>query len=209
MNHEIANILNPSAAGLHVLVVYDNLASGIKAKGLCDRLAQPFKPALPWALSFWSLSALALPLLAREAADEAAQTDLLIVVVDGDLALPPALKSWLSRSARGLRTRAGALVAQLHGILKMDQEASPAYACLKHIAEDSAVDFFAEVVAPADDKLSAPVASVYQRSHLLSLGLDAAFDRALKIISPRFKPLDPIATGSGLLNFSGGPGHAV
>jgi hypothetical protein len=166
MTNEIQNILHPPATGLNVLVAYDELASGIQARDLCDRLAQPFKPSRPWTLSFWSLSALRFPLLAREAADEAAQADLLIVAVNGETILPPPIKSWISRSARRVRSHAGALVAQFHGILRMNYELSPAYECLKHIADDSAIEFFSEVVEPAGDQLDDLIESVYQRSHL-------------------------------------------
>lgn len=151
MTNKIQNIPHVPATGFHVLVAYDELASGIQARDLCDRLAQSFKPSRPWTFSFWSLAALGFPLLAREAADEAAQAHLLIVAVNGEAILPPHLKSWISRSARRVRAHAGALVAQFHGILPMNYELSPAYTCLKHIADDAAVEFFSEVVGPAGE----------------------------------------------------------
>jgi hypothetical protein len=164
MTNEIQNILNPTAAGLNVLVVYDNLVSGIKAKDLCDRLAQHFKTSCPLRLSFWSLFALRLPTLAGAAAEEAAQTDLLIVAVDGDAALSPPVKSWISRSTRGLRSHAGALVAQFHGIVRMNQETAPAYECLKHIADDAGVDFFSEVVEADEERHS--IESIHQHARM-------------------------------------------
>jgi len=166
MTNEIQNILQPPATGLNVLVAYDEIASGIQARALCDRLAQPFKPSRPWTLSFWSLSALGFPLLARQAADEAARADLLIVAVHGETILPPPIKSWISRSVRRVRSHAGALVAQFHGILRMNYELSPAYECLKHIADDSAVEFFSEVVEPAVVQPDDSIESVYQHASL-------------------------------------------
>lgn len=174
MTNELQNILNPSATGLNVLVAYDNLVSGIRAKDLCDRLAQHFKPTCQLTLSFWSLSALRLPLLAQAAIDEAAQTDLLIVAVNGDATLPPPIKSWISRSTRKLRVHAGAFVAQFHGILRMNHETSPAYECLKHIADNSGVDFFSEVVNPADENLDSSIESIHKHAHMGSSVLDAA-----------------------------------
>jgi hypothetical protein len=173
MTNELQNILNPSATGLNVLVAYDNLVSGIRAKDLCERLAQHFKPTCQLTLSFWSLSALRLPQLAAAAADEAVQTDLLIVAVDGDATLPPPIQSWIRRSTRRLRSHAGALVAQFHGILRMNQETSPAYECLKHIADDSGVDFFSEVVNPADEKLGSSIESIHKHARLGSPVWDA------------------------------------
>jgi len=171
--NEQNSILNPLAASLNVLVAYDNLCSGIKAKDFCDRLTQRLAPRCELQLSLWSHSALQIPLLARTAEDEAAQTDLLIVAVSGDEALPPLVKSWISRCTRKLRSHAGALAVQLHGILRMNQELSPAYECLKHIADDSGVDFFSEVVKPAGEKLDCSLESVHQRAHMRSPMLDA------------------------------------
>lgn len=168
MTNELQNALNPSAAGLNVLVAYDNLVSAIKAMNLCDRLAQHFKPVCPLALSFWSLAALGVPLLGRAAADEAAQTNLLVVAVNGDETLPPSIRNWVSRSARRLRYHAGALVAQFHGILPMNQEISPAYECLKHIADDSGLGFFSEVVNSGDEKPDAPTETIREQTPMVS-----------------------------------------
>jgi len=171
--NEQNRVLNPSTASMNVLVMYDNLCAGIKVKDLCDQLTQRLAPGCELQLSLWSHSALKIPQLARAAEDEATQTDLLIVAVSGDEALPPLVKSWISRCTRKLRSHAGALAVQLHGILRMNQELSPAYECLKHIADDSGVDFFSEVAEPAGENLDSSIASIHQRAHMHSPMLDA------------------------------------
>ena len=173
MKNETQNILNPAATSLNVLVVYDDLAAGLLSKDLYDRLVQRFDPACPFTLIAWSLSALTLPELARAAADDAAKTDLLIVAVNGETILPSSIKSWISRSVRRVRSHAGALVAQLHGIVRTDQEITPAYGCLKHIAEDFGVDFFSEVVEPVGEKLDNSIEGIHKRAHMSSPVLDA------------------------------------
>jgi len=173
MTNELQNILNPAAASMNVLVAYDNLRSGIKAKDLCDRLSQHLAASCELRISFWSLSALQLPQLARAAEEEAAKTDLLIVAVNGDGDLRPRVKSWFSRCARRIRSNGGAFAAQLHGILKMHQELSPAYECLKHIADNAGVDFFSEVEEPTDEKLNNSIESIHKRAHMGSPMLEA------------------------------------
>jgi hypothetical protein len=168
MNNEMLNIPRSSATNLNVLVVYDNLGAGIQAKYFCDRLAQRLAPRVELQLGLWNLSALQLPPLARAAEDEATQTDLLLIVVNGDEPLPPPIKNWISRCARRLRSNAGAVVAQLHGILRMNQELSPAYEWLKHFAVDAGLDFFSEVVEPAGEKLDDSIESIHGRSHMCS-----------------------------------------
>jgi hypothetical protein len=168
MKNELQNILNPSLASMKVLVAYDKLGCGIRAKDLCDRLTQHLAPTCKLQLSFWSLSALQLPLLARAAEDEATQTELLIIAVNGDEALPPSIKSWISRCTRRLRSHAGALAVQLHGILRMNQELSPTYKCLKHIADDAGVHIFSEVVELAGEKVDNSIKSIHKRAHMRS-----------------------------------------
>src|SRR2546422_2785452 len=129
------------------LIVYDSVRSGKRAKELCDRLGQQLAPDCKLNLSVWSLSALQLlPTMARAAASEAERAALLIVALDGDRTLPRSVKSCLHRCARGIRAVDGALVAQLHGILKMNEELCPAYDCLRQIAHHAGVHFFSEVI---------------------------------------------------------------
>jgi hypothetical protein len=173
MQTEIENIPNQPSGSLNVLVAYDGLRAGIQAKELCDRLTRKLGPANELHLGFWSLSALQLPQLAQSAAEEASETDLLIVAVDGDEVLPRPFKSWVSQCLRKIRAHGGTLVVQLHGIVKMTHELSPAYECLKHLADDARVGFFAEVLEPAGDKLDESLESIHRRAHMRSSVLDA------------------------------------
>src|SRR6266853_3687116 len=114
-----------------VLIVYDSVRSGKRAKELCDRLGQQLAPDRKLNFSVWSLCALQLPTLAQAAAREAEHATLLIVAVEGDKTLPRPVRNCLYWCARGIRAADGALVAQLHGILKINEELSPAYCYLR------------------------------------------------------------------------------
>src|SRR6266404_1057065 len=123
-----------------VLIVYDSVRSGKRAKELCDRLGQQLAPDCKLNFSVWSLSALQLPTLAQTAASAAEHAALLIVAVDG------------------------ALVAQLHGILKMNEKLSPAYGCLRQIAHHAGVQFFSEVVELGEDELGYSLETIHERA---------------------------------------------
>src|SRR5260370_23268905 len=99
-----------------VLIVYDSVRSGKRAKELCDRLGQQLAPHCELNLSVWSVSALQLSTRALAACREAEHATLLIVAVNGDNALPRSVNNCLQRCARGIHAADGALVAQLHGI---------------------------------------------------------------------------------------------
>jgi len=166
--NEQNNLLNPLAARLNVLVAYDNLCSGINAKELCDRLTRHLRATCALQSSFWSFSALQLPDLTRAAADETAQADLLIIAANGEQALSPCIQSWIRRWARRMHSDCSMLAAQLHGILKMDQELSPAYGCLKQIADDSGVNFLSQVIEPPRAMIDEAVASIHQHAYMSS-----------------------------------------
>jgi hypothetical protein len=147
-----------------VLIIYDRVRYGKRAKELCDRLGQQL--ALDWELnlSVWSLCALQLPTLARAVAHEAERATLLIVALHGDQTLPQSIKNCLHWCARGIQAADGALVAQLHGILKMNEELCPAYGCLRQIAHHAGVRFFSEVVELPEDEVDYSLAAIHERA---------------------------------------------
>ena len=141
-------------SSLDVLIVCDSVPSGKRAKELCNRLGQQLAPDCKLNLSVWSVRALQfLPAIARAAAREAEHAALLIVAVNGDRTLPQPVKSLLHTCARAIHAAGGALVAQLHGILKMNEELCPTYGWLREIADHSGVRFFSEAVELPDNEL--------------------------------------------------------
>jgi hypothetical protein len=124
-------------------------------------------------LGFWSFSTLQTPLLSHLTEHEATETDLIIVAVNGDQALPPRVVRWIRRWARRRHSQLGALAAQIHGILKMDQLLSPAYGCLKQIANESCLDYFSQVLEPTNVNLDESLESIQKRAHMSSPVLDA------------------------------------
>ena len=160
MNSETTIKQQHSGSNSDVLIVYDSVRSGKRAKELCDRFWQPGELNL----SVWSLSALRLPALARAAAHEAERAILLIVAVNGDETLPRHVKTCLHRCARAIHAVDGILVAQFHSIFKMNEELCPAYDCLKQIAHHAGVRFFSEVVELPEDKLDCSLEAIHERA---------------------------------------------
>src|SRR5258708_12350220 len=82
---------------LDVLLVYDSVRSGKRAKELCDRLGQQLAPNSELNLSVRSLSALQLlPTIARAPASQADHPAFLIFPVNGDKPLPRPSKTVLT-----------------------------------------------------------------------------------------------------------------
>jgi hypothetical protein len=158
---------------LHGLIVYDGVCAGKRAKELCDCLRQQLAPDAGLNLRVWSLSALQLPTLAQAAASEAERAAFLIVAVNGDKTLPQHVKSCLHKCACGIHAADGVLVAQLHGILKMNEECCAAYGCLRQIAHHTGARFYSEVVELPDEELRCSLGAIHERAHLRTLVVDA------------------------------------
>jgi hypothetical protein len=173
MKTELLAKANQSVTQLNVLVAYDRPTSGQNAKELCDRLERAIGPAYELIPSFWNIEALQDSLLAQATVAEAVSAAFLVLAVDANQHLPPAVRSWVARCACRMHARGGALVAQLHGILKMEKETSPAYTFLKEVAHDAGMDFFSEVVEPADSALDYSMESIHQRACMRTTVLDS------------------------------------
>src|SRR6266446_7013951 len=151
-------------SSFEVLIVYDSVRSGKRAKELCDRLGQQLALDCELNLSVWSLCALQLPTLARAVAHEAERATLLIVALNGDQTLPQSIKNCLHWCARGIHATDGALVVQIHGILKMNKELCQAYGCLREIAHYAGVLFFSEVVELPEDEVDYSLEAIHERA---------------------------------------------
>jgi hypothetical protein len=146
---------------LDMIILYDSIRSGKYAKELCYRLGLQLAPDRKLNLIFWSLPTLPLlPNLAQAAVRDAEHAALLVVSVNGANTLPRSARSCLDSCARGIRAVNGALMAQLYGVLKPNEERCPAYACLKEIAHHAGIRFFSEIVELSDNQPDLPLDAI-------------------------------------------------
>src|SRR5215468_5174054 len=93
-----------------VVIAYDNVRYAKVAKEICDRLERNLAPGCELNLIFWNLSALQSPQLAQAALNETTHARLLLVVVNGNESLTPAVERFLIRCTHALQVAQGALV---------------------------------------------------------------------------------------------------
>jgi hypothetical protein len=158
---------------IEVLVAYDSLSSGKRAKELCDRLSKETSGEYELHLGFWNIAALEHPSFAHAALADATSAGFLILAVDANKPLLPSLRSWVARCACRMHAGGGALVAQLHGILNMEREVSPAYIFLNEVAHNAGVEFFSEVIEPEEATFDYSLESIHQRACMRTTVLDA------------------------------------
>jgi hypothetical protein len=155
-----------TTAAVDVLIAYDDVAAGKHAKELCDRLLRRLGPGYEMRITPWSLAALELPSLAAMAPGDALRPELLIIAVNGEQPLAAAARKWIRRWALRTRAAGGAVVAQLHSILRMGQELAPAYGELQRIVGNFRPGFFPTVAEPVDRELERRIIEIHRSAHM-------------------------------------------
>lgn len=155
-----------SVTSVKVLLVFDSVLAGKQAKELCDQLGKRLGPEFELHVGLWSTTVLKDSDLAQAAVTEATSAALIIIAVNGDQPLAAPVRSCLHKCASRLHAHGGALVIQLHGILKMDEEVASAYCFLKHLAEQTGVGFFSKVVTLPVGEADYSIESIHQRAEM-------------------------------------------
>lgn len=116
MNAEIEPpeyLSDTDASTIKVAVIYEDFASGTRAKHFTDRLAAELGCASMLSESLWRSELLESPAIADEAARDAAGCDYLIVSLRGDRILPLATRQWIEAQLRSAAWRNTWVVALL------------------------------------------------------------------------------------------------
>ena len=137
-----ARRLTPSV--LEIPVLFDEVQEA--AETLCDRLLVHLGPGYAIKLLPWKLTVTQFPTLTEIVAREAMRAPFLLVTINGTNAVMAEVESFIRRCAAALHRGGAALVVQLYGISKDEMELSPAYRCLKQIADDAKIPIFSTIV---------------------------------------------------------------
>lgn len=98
------------SSAIKVAIIYEDFASGLRAKNFAERLAEQLGCACRLADSFWRSDLLECPPIAAEAARVAADCDYLIVSLRGDRVLPLTARRWIEMQLDGAAGGGAALV---------------------------------------------------------------------------------------------------
>lgn len=135
-----------------VTIIYEDFASGTRARHFVERLAQCLECTCPLAESIWRTGVLDCPPLAEEAARSAAECEYLIISLRGDHLLSFAARQWLEEQLDGASAR-GTWVIGLLGLAQGKRrilEGNRSY--LRGICAARSVDFFSLAAAPAPER---------------------------------------------------------
>jgi hypothetical protein len=136
--HQSGASLGPA---LEVVLLYEDLGTALRAKHSLEMLRDQFVAGAGLAIKVWRLDLLAVPLLAEQAANEAAAADVIVLSLHGRDALRAEVKDWLRRWLDRKEPRAYALAALLDPEPNFSRTESPVTAYLKEAAQEGRVEW--------------------------------------------------------------------
>ena len=163
-------IPTPDIPRLGVLILYEDISTGLRAKRSLDLLPKPLPAPAPLSTKLWRIDLLSDPLLGEQAALEAAGADLIILSVHGRGELPAAVRAWLNSWLDRKPNRPCAL-----GVLLDSDEASrgggnPVIAYAQQVAAAAGANlFYGFSEAPASE-LNSVMAEIDDRARQLFVG---------------------------------------
>ena len=129
---------------LQALILYDNLKSGRRAKGLLDRVAERSGGEVQLRLELWRFDLLALMEAVEASRAQARGTDLVVVAYQAGRALPAAVLSWLAWWGGCGQAKEAALVAVIGREGRPPTEPCPATVALRTWASHHGVELLCE-----------------------------------------------------------------
>jgi len=137
---------------LDIMIAYDDLGAGQRAKEFCDRLSRHLGPGLKLKLSVWKISLFRFPEISRAATIAAESAVAIIFAANGHKDLSPQAKAWIEMfTGKERPNRNCALVALLHDISHLVIDLAPAGISLSRLARKAGMAFFADVLVPKEE----------------------------------------------------------
>jgi hypothetical protein len=125
----------------NVVMVYEDLVSGLRAKEIYDFLLQELGEKCDFNYNLWSYEILQLADIRASAAAETSQADMVFVAGQGDKHLPTHVRDWLDQWTGALEGRSIALVALVNSDT-VDIQDSPLCHHLKRVSDSHGFSFF-------------------------------------------------------------------
>ena len=127
-----------------LLVAYDDVTTRNRALQLCDRLTKKLADDYDFKCTWWKFDHLRDTALREQAADAAAEANMIILSIHADNELPAAVKAWtetwLARKDHGKR----ALVTLIDGAQQQGQGFCPVQLYLQKVAHIGGMNFFSQ-----------------------------------------------------------------
>ena len=127
----------------HVAVIYDDSASGRRAKHFYDRAIQELADECDFSFELWSFEVLALPEIGNSVARVAAEADFVILSMHGKAQLSAQTRDWLEKWLNLIADHKPALIALLDRRETRRGTAASTLAYLRKISDRHEISFYA------------------------------------------------------------------
>jgi hypothetical protein len=127
----------------NVVIVYEDFASGQRAKGVLDSIArQQLDVDCEVIHNLWKFDVLRMPRLRKIAANDAAMADLIILALHEDYGVPAHIKAWIESWLPQKPGQAAAMVVLLDAEDELSDCIPFTRACLRDVARRGKMEFF-------------------------------------------------------------------
>jgi hypothetical protein len=164
-----------------VVVAYEDPAARERAVGFCDQLVGRFWTQVELDISWWSFTSLEEATGAREAAQNAAHSELIIVSArpEGDLSAP--VRAWIE-TVLGLRSeREGVLVGLTANGENPSVEEGPKHLYLRRAAHLAGMDYLTQVPSDMSRAIPDSLESYTERADQVTSLLDGILQQQAQL----------------------------
>ena len=127
----------------HVVIIYDDSASGGRAKHFYDRAIQELADECAFSFELWSFAVLALPEIANSVARATAEADFVILSMHGKTQLAFQTRDWLEKWLKLITDHKPALITLLDRRATRHGTTASTLAYLRKIADRHGISFYA------------------------------------------------------------------
>ena len=127
----------------HVVIIYDDSASGRRAKHFYDRAIQELADECDFSFELWNFEVLALPEIGNSVARVAAEADFVILSMHGKTQLSVQTRDWLEKWLNLIADHKPALIALLDRRVTKHATTASTLAYLRKIADRHEISFYA------------------------------------------------------------------
>jgi hypothetical protein len=158
-----------------IVIAYENLAAGLRAKEMTERLAAQLESELEVKSDLWKFEMLDHPQLRGHAATAAAAADMVVVSTGRSDELPAHVQTWIDDWLPLKKGGVTALVALVDPATESPGKPSRLCAYLRQVAEEGGMDFFSQPAVSRRGRWDDSFATLQPWAKDSSLVLDGAF----------------------------------
>jgi len=161
----------------NVLILYEDLGTGLRAKHSLELLPDQFPADARCSTTLWRLELLSDPLLAEQAALEAAAADVIILSVHGRRELPAEVRQWLNGWLAHKEPRPYALGVLLDSVEANQGSDNPVVGYMQQVAAAAGADLFYGFSEAPVNELDSALEEIDHRAHRSSTVLEDMLKR--------------------------------